>query len=122
MHVYFHKELSYVEISNEYKSPDISKLLNNIHFYKEAVELQTQVSVASEAMDVLQSDSATLSSATDTWNELLKSEMLAPHKVAIKSRMEDTIEPFFYEANLMDPNISEVNLSSEQEDQAEKWI
>ena len=113
----------YVEISNEHKIPDnISKILNNIHLYKEVVELQKQLSVVSEALDALQSDSATLSSATDTWNELLKSEVLAPHKDTIKSRMEEALEPFFYVANLMDPNSTGVNLDSEQEDQAEEWI
>lgn len=113
----------YVEISSEHKVPDnISKTLNNIHLYKEVAELQKQLAHVSDALDKLQSDSATLSSATDTWNELLKSETLAPHKDSIKSRMKEAVQPFFDVANLMDPNSAGVNLNAEEEDQAEEWI
>ena len=93
----------FVEISTENKDPDITTIiLNNIHLYKEAVELQ-KVSIVSEALDALQSDSATVALVTDTWNKLLETEMFAPHEDVINSRMEEAIEPF-YVGNLMDPN------------------
>ena len=62
-----------------------------------------KVSVVSEALDALQSDSATVALVTDTWNKLLKTEMFAPHEGVINQRMEEAIEPF-YVGNLMDPN------------------
>ena len=107
----------YVEISNVHMVLDNNgKILSKIHLCRKTVELRKQVSVVSEALDALQTDSATLFSVIDMWKSYSRV------KCFNHTRMKEAIKPFFYEANLMDSNSNGVHLSSEQEDQAEKWI
>ncbi|KAB7498650.1 hypothetical protein Anas_00532 [Armadillidium nasatum] len=94
----------YVEIANEDKlEMRITNILSNPSLYREAQHLQKQVDVVSKALDKLQSDTATLSIAVNEWLVLLESEVLDPYKANIRKRMEEATEPFFFVANMMDP-------------------
>ncbi|KAB7494083.1 hypothetical protein Anas_08142 [Armadillidium nasatum] len=94
----------YVEIANEDKlEMSITNILSNPSLYREAQHLQKQVDVVSKALDKLQSDTATLSIAVNEWLVLLESEVLDPYKANIRKRMEEATEPFFFVANMMDP-------------------
>ncbi|KAB7504053.1 hypothetical protein Anas_14058 [Armadillidium nasatum] len=108
----------YVEIANEDKlEMSITNILSNPSLYREAQHLQKQV-------DVLQSDTAILSIAVNEWLVLLESEVLDPYKANIRKRMEEATEPFFFVANMMDPQYlgRNLNLTSQQEELAEEWI
>ncbi|KAB7498582.1 hypothetical protein Anas_06360 [Armadillidium nasatum] len=102
----YHK---YVEIANEDKlEMSITNILSNPSLYREAQHLQKQVDVVSKALD--KSDTATLSIAVNEWLVLLESEVLDPYKANIRKRMEEATEPFFFVANMMDPQYLEVLL------------
>ncbi|KAB7496492.1 hypothetical protein Anas_05197 [Armadillidium nasatum] len=94
----------YVEIANEDKlEMSITNILSNPSLYHEAQHPQKQVDVVSKALDKLQSDTAILSIAVNEWLVLLESEVLDPYKANIRKRMEEATEPFFFVANMMDP-------------------
>ncbi|RXG61508.1 hypothetical protein Avbf_08960 [Armadillidium vulgare] len=101
------------KIANEDKlEMSITNILSNPSLYREAQHLQKQVDVVSKALDKLQSDTATLSIAVNEWLVLLESEVLDPYKANIRKRMEEATEPFFFVANMMDPNIVPKELNS----------
>ncbi|KAB7494067.1 hypothetical protein Anas_13302 [Armadillidium nasatum] len=94
----------YVEIANEDKlEMSITNILSNPSLYREAQHLQKQVDVVSKALDKLQSDTAILSIVVSEWLVLLESEVLDPYKANIRKRMKEATEPFFFVANMMDP-------------------
>ncbi|KAB7499021.1 hypothetical protein Anas_07608, partial [Armadillidium nasatum] len=55
------------------------------------------------ALLLQRSDTAILSIAVNEWLVLLESEVLDPYKANIRKRMEEATEPFFFVANMMDP-------------------
>lgn len=118
----YHK---YVLIASEHENEfdsRISKILDNVAIYKEALNLQKQLSLISTSLDKLQSDTSTLSLAVEIWKDLIDSEELRPHKKVIQRRYEEVMEPEHFLANMMDAKFNGRRLSPDEEAKAELWI
>ena len=81
----------------------IRNILHNVGLFNEVKNLHTQLHPISAALDKLQSDSATIADACETWINLLHSLELEPYRVKVDKRFRQAVNPTYYLANLLHP-------------------
>ena len=65
----------------------IVKLINNVGLLNEAKTLHAQLQPVANALDRLQSDSATTADACEEWPNLLRADILKPHLITTSSQI-----------------------------------
>uniref|UniRef100_A0A6P7GUB5 Uncharacterized protein LOC114340851 n=1 Tax=Diabrotica virgifera virgifera TaxID=50390 RepID=A0A6P7GUB5_DIAVI len=115
----------YVEIRTEKEQEfdkNISKILDNVAIYREALYLQKQLAVIVKALDRFQSDSVNISDAVEIWKDALDHDLLQSYRQEIKKRYDFAIQPFHLFANTMDPKYMGRRLTGEEEETVEQWV
>ena len=81
----------------------IVKLINNVGLLNEAKTLHAQLQPVANALDRLQSDSATIADACEEWLSLLTAHALKPHLTTVMKRFKETVTDNHFLENLLHP-------------------
>lgn len=115
----------YIEIQNE-KSleipENITRILENVLLYKEAIQMQTQLKRIKKIFDCMQAEKTNISDVVELWLDLAECSELIMHKDNIQKRMHEALLPIHYLANMMNPKYAGTRLSAEQQNEAETWL
>ncbi|KAB0803189.1 hypothetical protein PPYR_00159 [Photinus pyralis] len=84
--------------------------------------MQRQLRSVGKSLDVLQSDTVTLSEATDVWISLLNNEFLLPYRDIVQKRFDQAVTKYHLLAYTMDPKFSGENLTPKQERSVEEFV
>lgn len=100
----------------------IASLVQNVGLYTEAKSMCEQLKPIGSALDRLQSDSSTIADACETFLDLLRCDVLSPHRDAIKKRFDQAMVPEHFLANLLHPVYRGQKLSAEQVNAAQAFL
>ena len=100
----------------------IQKILHNVGLFNEVKNLHTQLHPISAALDKLQSDSATIADACETWLDLLQSTELEPYCETVDKRFRQAMTPTHYLANLLHPVFRGKKLDSDHINSAQEMM
>jgi hypothetical protein len=100
----------------------VADKIMNIGIYRQAKDLVEQLRPIANAIDRLQSDSATIADPTDAFLSLLHKPTLEHHKVAIQKRLDQAIDPCHLAAYMLHPRYQGEHLTATQKETAKTWL
>ena len=81
----------------------IRNLIQNVGLSNEVKHLNSQLKPISNALDGLQSDSASIADACEVWMDLLQEEDLAPYLKTVEKQFNQAMTPSHFLANILHP-------------------
>ena len=94
----------------------IVKLINIVGLLNEAKSLHAQLQPVANALDRLQSDSATIADACEEWLSLLTAHALKPHLTTVMKRFKEAVTDNHFLENLLHPRYKAKYLSEADEE------
>lgn len=115
----------YLKIVDDHESDidkNITKKINDVSIYKEAKSLYKQLKPIAAALDNLQSEEASISTACCEWLKLVNNNELQPYADILKFRFEQAITPAHILAYLLDPKYMGEGLTAPQQESTRIWL
>ena len=100
----------------------IRNLIQNVGLANEVKHLNSQLKPISNALDGLQSDSASIADACEVWMDLLQEEDLAPYLKTVEKRFNQAMTPSHFLANILHPRYRGKKLKSDQITSAQEML
>lgn len=117
-----HAYMQIIEENEHHIDKDVSNIIRNYNLYKQSKDLLLQLKPIADALDRLQSDTATLDEACRVWLSLLKDENLQSRHQEVSKRLTQSLQTFHYLAYLLNPKYKGEGLTDKQKESARSYL